>query len=126
MRRAMAVVLVGLVATGSVAFTGIALAGGASPTKVTIEGPDGDFSGRILSDDRECLGDRTVKVFMEASDGSWDKIASDTSERRRNRGVWSVGNTGQRDGRFYARATKAPGCRAGKSEIIELVNGEPQ
>ena len=122
-----ALVVLALVAVSAAALTGVAGAGQAARTTVTIEGPQGDFQGTILSDDVHCLGGRTVRVFMQTQEGEpFQRIASDTSERHGRRGEWSVGNTGFRDGSFYARATKAPGCRAGRSPTIVLVNGEPQ
>jgi hypothetical protein len=35
---------------------------GAAETKVTIKGPNGDFSGKIKSSKAKCLGDRKVIV----------------------------------------------------------------
>jgi hypothetical protein len=55
-----------------------------------------------------------------------DRIATDTSERVGDRGQWSVGNTGERDGFFYARVARSEGCRGDRSRTIELVDGVPQ
>ncbi|MGZ8637513.1 MAG: hypothetical protein ACXWX2_11165, partial [Actinomycetota bacterium] len=55
-----------------------------------------------------------------------DRIASDTSDQNGNHGEWSVGNTGFRDGKFYAKVAKALGCKGDRSKTIELVDGEPQ
>jgi hypothetical protein len=49
---------------GSLNFTGLAMAGAEAKTKVTIKGPNGDFHGKIKSDDDGCVGDRTVLLFM--------------------------------------------------------------
>ena len=54
-------------------------------------------------------------------------IASDTSDRVGDHGEWSVGNTGEKNGRFYARAARLGDlCKAGSSKTIRLVDGVPQ
>jgi hypothetical protein len=59
------VLLLGLgTVMGSLNFTGLAMAGAEAKTKVTIKGPNGDFHGKIKSDDDGCVGDRTVLLFM--------------------------------------------------------------
>ncbi|MDX6586568.1 MAG: hypothetical protein QOI31_1041 [Solirubrobacterales bacterium] len=90
---------------------------GKYPTEVTIKGPNGDFSGKVKSDADPCKVDRKVTVFKKRS-GDDKKIGSDTSEPN---GAWSTGNSGENNGKFYAKA-KAEGdvCEAGKSETIEL------
>jgi hypothetical protein len=97
---------------------------------VTIRGPQGDFNGTIRSESTSCLGDRRVSVFKQVGDtqqpSADERIASDTSEQHGNRAHWSVGNTGERDGFFYAKVARAPGCRGDRSPTIELVDGEPQ
>jgi hypothetical protein len=62
----------------------------------------------------------------EPSPSTDDRIASDTSERQGDHGEWSVGNTGFRDGFFYAKVGRSPGCRGDLSKTIELVDGVPQ
>jgi hypothetical protein len=128
MKTRFALLLVAIVTAGSVMFTGLALAGTAARTIVTIKGPDGDFHGKIKSQDRACLGDRLVRLFMsDNADGPFERTGnSDTSERQGDVGVWSMGNTGLRDGFFYAKAKKTPDCRGGRSRVLELVNGVPQ
>jgi hypothetical protein len=37
-----------------------------------------------------------------------------------------MGNTGLRDGFFYAKAKATPDCRGGRSRVLELVDGVPQ
>ena len=37
-----------------------------------------------------------------------------------------MGNTGLRDGFFYARTKATPACKGGKSRVLELVGGVPQ
>ena len=114
--RRFATMTLGLIASVALLSTGIAAAGGSVPTKVTIKGPNGDFHGKILSKSQDCLGDRRVAVFEQLGDQqdppNDDRNASTTSERDGDHGEWSVGNTGERDGFFYARAARSPGCRA--------------
>jgi len=75
-----------------------------------------------------CLGDRIVKLFTsDTADGSFGPTGnSDTSEQQGDVGVWSLGNTGLRDGFFYVKAKKTPDCKSGKSKVLELVDGVPQ
>ncbi len=62
----------------------------------------------------------------EQSPSTDDRIASDTSDVQGDHGEWSVGNTGFRDGFFYAKVGRSPGCRSDRSKTIELVDGVPQ
>jgi hypothetical protein len=127
MKTRLALLLAVVVVAGSLAFTGLAVAGTVK-TKVTIKGPNGDFHGKIKSEDHACVADRTVLLFMsESADGPFERTGnSDTSEHQGDVGVWSMGNTGLRDGFFYAKAKKTPDCSGGKSRVLELVDGEPQ
>jgi hypothetical protein len=128
MKTRLAVLLVAVVAMSSLTFTGIATAGTAAKTIVTIKGPNGDFHGKIKSQDSGCLGDRLVRLFMsDSADGPFERTGnSDTSEQQGDVGEWSLGNTGLRDGFFYAKAKATPDCKGGKSRVLELVNGVPQ
>jgi len=36
------------------------------------------------------------------------------------KGVWDAGNTGYKKGKFYAKAKRSSGCRAGYSPTIKL------
>jgi hypothetical protein len=128
MKRGMLLLMVGVVAASSLAFAGLAMAGTEAKTTVTIKGPNGDFHGKIKSDDDGCLADRVVKLFMsKTADGTFGATGnSDTSELQGTVGVWSMGNTGLRDGFFYAKAKKSPDCKGGKSKVIHLVDGVPQ
>jgi hypothetical protein len=123
-------VLVGVIASVTLLLSGVAWAGGATPTKITIKGPNGDFHGRILSTNTDCLGDRRVAVFEQLGDtqdpSTDDRIATDTSQRQGTHGEWSVGNTGFRDGFFYAKVGRTPSCKGDRSKTIELVDGVPQ
>ena len=130
MKAKLALVMVGLVASSALVFTGVAAAGAAVATTITIRGPQGDFQGKIRSASDSCLGERRVSVFMQVGDvqdpSADERIASDTSEQQGTHGEWSVGNTGFRDGFFYARAARSPGCKGDRSPTIELVDGIPQ
>ncbi len=129
MRSRLTVLVIGVVVC-SVAFAGVAAAGGSVATRLTIRGPNGDFQGRVVSSSASCLGDRRVAVFEQLGDeqspSTDDRIASDTSDQQGDHGEWSVGNTGFRDGFFYAKVGRAPGCRGDRSKTIELVDGVPQ
>lgn len=93
-------------------------------TKVTIKGPGGDFYGKVISSSKTCMANRKVTVWKQkgsVQNRSVDKkIASDTSELRGLYGEWSVGNTGYKHGKFYARAAKSPGCQAAASKTIKI------
>ena len=127
MKTRLAVVLVAVVAI-SVMFTGFAVAGAEAKTTVTIKGPNGDFHGKIKSPDDGCVGDRVVRLFMsDSADGPFERTGnSDTSQQNGDVGEWSLGNTGLRDGFFYAKTKATPGCQKGKSRVIHLVDGVPQ
>jgi hypothetical protein len=130
MNRRLTLAVAGAITAGALVLSGVAVAGGAAATRVTIRGPQGDFQGKIFSASDSCLGERRVTVFMmhseEPTPSADMRIASDTSEQNGNRGEWSVGNTGFRDGVFYAKVARSPGCKGDLSPTIELVDGEPQ
>ena len=100
--------------------TGTALAGGSA--KLTIKGRNGDFSGTVKTKKRSCADKRTVTVYMQQGseqDPSVDsEIGSDTSELHGKHGEWSTGNSGYKEGNFYARASKEHGCKALSSKTI--------
>jgi hypothetical protein len=128
MKTRLAFLLVAVVAVSSLMFTGLATAGTAANTIVTIKGPNGDFHGKIKSPDPGCLGDRLVRLFMsDSADGPFERTGnSDTSQQQGDVGVWSMGNTGLRDGFLYAKARATPDCNRGRSRVLELVDGVPQ
>jgi hypothetical protein len=124
MRTRLLFIALAIVACAALAVAATAGARGAAKTRVTIKGPNGDFHGRIFSPKAKCLGGRTVKVYKLKGNG-YDpahdkKIASDTSERDGDHGVWSVGNTGAKNGTYYALATRSPGCKRGFSKPLTL------
>ena len=108
----------------AVALAPTARARGAAETKVTIKGPNGDFSGKIKSSKPKCLGDRKVIVYRIKGNGydpdNDEVIAKDTSEVVGNRGKWSVGNTGAGPGAYYALAKRSPGCKIGFSVPVQI------
>jgi hypothetical protein len=118
-------VAIALVACLAVALAGASIAGarGGAETKVSIKGPNGDFSGKVKSEKAKCLV-RTVVVYELLGNG-YDpandrKVASDTSERQGSVGVWSVGNTGEKKGDFYAYAKRKKGCKKAFSKVLSL------
>jgi hypothetical protein len=128
MRTRLVFLFVAVVTASSLMFTGLATAGTAARTTVTIKGPNGDFNGKIKSLDAGCLGDRLVRLFMsDNADGPFARTGNtDTSQQQGDVGVWSMGNTGLRDGFFYAKAKATPDCRGGRSRVLQLVDGVPQ
>jgi len=123
MKRKLALLLAAVTVLSAVSFAGVASAG-AARTRVTLEGPNGDFQGTLESV-RSCLGGRRVLLYMsDSADGPFERTGNqDTSERQGSIGVFSFGNTGLRNGFFYAKATKTDACRGGRSPVIHLRNG---
>jgi hypothetical protein len=117
MKKKVALPLVALTAVGTLALAGPASAGGG--TSVTIKGPEGDFHGKVLTRD-PCLAERTVKVF-KVREGDDRNIGSDTTG---SDGKWSIGNSGFKNGRFYAKVKPLGECEGARSETIKLVDGE--
>jgi hypothetical protein len=116
--------LVAAITAGALLMAGMAGAHATADTGVTIKGPNGDFQGKVLSPKKKCLGDRKVVVYKQSGkkqDPSNDqKIGSDISERHGDHGDWSIGNSGFKKGKFYAKAKKSDGCATGYSETIKL------
>jgi hypothetical protein len=117
MKAKLTLPLVAIIALGTLGFGGSATAGGG--TTVTIKGPQGDFHGKVIT--REpCRAERTVKVF-KVREGDDRKIGSDTTG---SDGKWSIGNSGFKNGRFYAKVKRTEECEGAKSETIRLIDGE--
>jgi hypothetical protein len=115
--------IVALAVCSALALTGSAEASGPAKTTVTIKGQNGDFSGTVTSPKlHRCADQRTITVYKQKGsqqDPSIDtEIGSDTSELHGHHGKWSIGNSGFKSGKFYARAAKTPGCRASSSKTI--------
>ena len=104
------------------AFAGVATAG--SKSTVSITGDNGDYYGYVHSSDpTHCENDRKVTVFKQlgsVQDPKADqKIGSDTAEPNGPDAMWSIGNSGYKTGKFYAKAAKVPGyCKATTSPTI--------
>jgi hypothetical protein len=123
MIRKLSAGLVAGVVCAALALAGTAMARGAD-TAVTIKGPNGDFHGKVLSERSKCEVGRKVSVYKQKGrkqKPSVDqKIGSDMSERSGNVGVYSLGNTGFKKGKFYAKAAHSRGCNVDYSKTIKL------
>ena len=121
MRATLVRTAIAAAACGALVWAGVAGAR-AADTKVTIKGPNGDFQGKIKSEKGKCLGGRKVIVYKLLGDDydrdNDEKIASDVSERVGGVGTWSVGNTGEKKGDFYAYAKRKSGCKPAFSKVI--------
>jgi ABC-type glycerol-3-phosphate transport system substrate-binding protein len=98
-----------------------------TPTEVTIEGTGGDYFGYVKSSDEEnCESGRKVTVFkMLGSSPSRSvdqKIGSDIASPNGPDAMWSIGNSGYKKGKFYARTGKTPYCGGDTSPVIK---GQP-
>jgi hypothetical protein len=124
MRGKLFLALVAAALLGAFAVAGFAGAADRADTKVTIHGMNGDFQGRVFSDRQRCLGDRKVIVYKQKHDtqdpANDTKIGSDLSERNGDHGEWSIGNSGFRNGKFYAKVTRTDGCKGDFSRTITL------
>jgi hypothetical protein len=117
-----------LIAAAAITVTGAfatsASAAPLSPTEVTIKGDDGDYYGKVKSSDvANCEDGRKVKVFKmlgASPKPSTDlKIGSDNAELSGGaHAEWSIGNSGYKHGKFYARAGKTDYCGADTSPVI--------
>jgi hypothetical protein len=114
-----ALVALAVSATGLTGLAGVASA--ADATQVTIKNPNsqGDFFGKVKSANPDCVDGRKVTVFKQLgatqNPRGDQKIASDTAGTS---GEWSVGNTGYKSGKFYAKAAKTAECKAATSKTI--------
>jgi hypothetical protein len=98
---------------------------GIAETTVTIKNPNnsGDFFGYVKSNKpKRCADGRKVTVFKQHGTAqeprSDEKIGRDTAELSGGKARWELGNTGEKGGKFYARASRRPGCHAALSETI--------
>jgi hypothetical protein len=114
-----------LALTGAIAMTGAAEA--APKDKLTIKGPNGDFQGTIKAKKTRCMKNRTVHVFIDTDQGP-QEIGSDTSELNgdHSRGQWSIGNSGYKNGKFYATADAKGSCSPLKSKTITVVTPDAE
>lgn len=107
------------------AFTAVASAqaGARADTKVNIKGHEGDYYGYVKSSDEDnCAYERKVKVFKQlgsAQDPKHDlKIGTDYAEYDGDRYMWSIGNSGYKHGKFYAKVGKTDYCKGDYSKTI--------
>ena len=110
------------IVSGVLALSGVANAGGGTPTKVTVEGT-GNVYGYVDSAKKSCMDDRKVTVYkVKGQKGGGDdkKVASDNASKNGQYYTWDVGNPGIQ-GKFYARAGAIPGCAADSSPVVEAV-----
>ena len=112
-----------LAMTAAIALTGVAE--GAAKDKLTIQGPNGDFQGLVKAKKKRCMKNRTVHVFMKTDAGD-QEIGSDTSELQGKRGKWSIGNSGYKNGRFYAVADAKGSCAQLRSKTITVVTPDAE
>ncbi len=116
----LAVLALAAVFVAVLAFAGPALSAEPAKTTLTIRAQGLDLSGTVRSERSRCLGNRQIKLY-KVKPGADELVATDTSERQGNRGVWSTGNTGM-SGRFYVRTGKVPGCKGAVSKTIRASN----
>jgi len=107
------------------AFAGVtsAQAGGKSGTKVSIKGDNGDYYGYVKSSDADnCANGRKVKVFKQTGstqDPKHDmKIGTDTAQPNGEKYMWSIGNSGYKSGKFYAKVGKTSLCKGATTKTI--------
>jgi ABC-type glycerol-3-phosphate transport system substrate-binding protein len=112
-------------ATAAVAVTAFAGASDASShSTVSILGTNGDYYGYVHSSDAtNCEANRKVVVYKQLgsaqSPKTDQKIGTDTAEPNGPDAMWSIGNSGFKTGKFYAKAAKVPGfCKATTSATI--------
>jgi hypothetical protein len=115
-----------LIATAAVAISGIATgtaaAAAKAPTDVSIKGQGGDYYGYVHSTKSSCESNRTVNVYKllgQSPDPSQDqKIGSDTAQPNGPDGMYSIGNSGYKHGKFYAQVKKNSECQGDLSPVI--------
>ncbi len=108
------------------AFSGAAAAqaAGKADTEVKIKGSNGDYYGYVKSSDSDnCANGRKVTVFKQlgsSQDPKNDqKIGSDIAQANGTKYMWSIGNSGYKDGSFYAKAAKTDLCKSATSKTIQ-------
>ncbi len=109
--------------TGAFGATTVAQADSPTPTKVTIKGNERRLlrlrqvlrqrlrvrpQGQGLRDDRQ----------LAVAEARTTLIGTDTSAPNGPDGMWSIGNSGFKDGSFYAKVTKTDECGADLSKVI--------
>ena len=102
-----------------------ASAAGKADSKVSIKGHDGDYYGYVKSSSEAyCANARTVKVFKqlgsEQNPKTDLKIGTDTAsaDGMTGRYLWEIGNSGYKNGKFYAKVGKTDYCKGATSKTI--------
>lgn len=119
-------IVAALAVAGAVSLSGMASAGTAAKTTLTIKAQSGDLSGTIDSPrPRKCARDRNVLVYKQRGQDqnlSVDrKVASDTAGLNGDVYEWSIGNSGL-TGKFYAHVKRTPDCKAASSRTVTTHN----
>ena len=116
-----------IIATAAVAVTGAfattAVAAPLADTTVTIQGNNGDYYGYVKSPDQNhCEGGRKVTVFKmlgsSPSPKTDQKIGDDIAQPNGPDAMWSIGNSGYKHGKFYARTRATSYCQGDLSPVI--------
>ena len=117
-----------VMATAVIAISGVFATGASAaertPTKVTIKAEGGDFYGYVKSEDpASCADGRKVILYKLKGGGSPDpstdeKIGMDTASANGPKYMWSTGNTGQQNGKFYARVKRTEDCGGDLSKVV--------
>ena len=107
---------------GIVGLFGASTAAASGDTKVTIKGDNGDYYGYVKSADQDCELNREVKVYemlgSKPKPKQDNEIGSDTAQPNGPDSMWSIGNSGYKDGYFYAKVKKYGDCDADISKVI--------
>lgn len=104
-------------------FASTAAAGQRADTQVKIKGSDGDYYGYVKSADAgNCANGRSVSVYQMTGSSPKPKqdlkIGSDIAQANGPKYMWSIGNSGYKDGYFYAKVKKTAYCQADVSKVI--------
>jgi len=112
-----------VVLVGAAVAVAPALGSGGTSTKVTIKGSDGDYYGYVKSSKSSCESNRTVKVYKMLGSSpnpkSDKEIGSDIAQPNGPDGMWNIGNSGFKHGKFYAKVKKSDGCGGDISKVID-------
>lgn len=103
--------------------SGLAIARKPAKTTVTLHNPGGgEFYGEVRSKRTSCKSNRKVTLYKvkggHVGGGDDQRINSDLAQANNNGYEYNMGTTGQRHGKFYARAGKINGCKADNSPVV--------
>jgi hypothetical protein len=84
---------------------------------------NGDYYGYVKSSDEDhCAYERKVKVFKQLGSGQDPKhdlkIGTDYADYNGDKYEWSIGNSGYKHGKFYAKVGKTDYCKGDYSKTI--------